>query len=272
MLDLKEDLKGQKSSYKIIECLFCNEYSSIFSAYNDLNQKVIIKSINKSNSNREDIIRFQRQIEIMLHLDHENVSKAIDVIDDVTFVMEYVKGNNLKKIVEKKSIEQNIILKIMIDIAKGLNYLHSKNIVHRDIKHSNIILNDKAVLVDFGISKNINDISITKDNALVGTVFFIPPEYSKYGLYDIRSDIYSLGITIYNCLTGVFPFEGKNIYHILNLIQEGKFIEPILLADISKGTNHTICKMIDKNPEERFQTPRELIDSILELSSFKNFF
>ncbi|MEN3015488.1 MAG: serine/threonine-protein kinase [bacterium] len=214
--------------------------------------------------------RIENEIQINKILSHPNIIKILDYNlenDQPYLVFEFVQGKSLTKILEeKKKLPLDKALNIWIQILEALDYAHQKGIVHRDLKPDNILIQDEKVkITDFGISKKINKtLNITQE--FVGTPWYMSPEQIKNQKVDNRSDIYSLGVIVYQMLTGKLPFDAsENIYAIFkahmfdtpistNLTFEDTYVPP----DIEK----IIRKMLEKEPKKRYQYCQEIIQDL----------
>lgn len=233
--------------------------------------KVLFPHLGKRKSTAK---RFLQEAEICKKLNHPNIVKGFDVgyeadQDFYFYVMEYVDGVTLSGYVKENGIlSEDLAIKIVEQMASALEQATRLNLVHRDIKPDNIILttNNDAKLCDLGLARNwAQDLSLTLTGAVMGTPFYISPEAAK-GVEDLdsRSDIYSLGATLYHLVIGEVPFKGKNSMEVLDLHKSDKEITaPISLrADLSPGLSAIIEKMMMKAVSDRYQNPSELIIDI----------
>jgi eukaryotic-like serine/threonine-protein kinase len=234
---------------------------------------VAIKILSPSVCSRLGFIeRFQGEIKNSAKLEHPNIITAFDAGCKSGFyylASSYVDGENLEQIlVRKKRIEEKVALKIALGIAEALSYAWSEfNLLHRDIKPSNIIIdkNDISKLMDMGLSKCVNeDPSLTYDGEIVGTPYYMSPEQAKGKTdLDLRSDIYSLGATLYHLVTGQLPFDGSNSVGILTKHITEPLVPPIERNNlITLEVNSLIIKMMEKTLASRIQTWYEVIGEI----------
>lgn len=204
-----------------------------------------------------------------IKLNHENIVKTYDAdkYEDSTYiVMEFVDGTTLSNILEqKKSLDQNKCIEIMLNVLNALNYASKNQIIHRDIKPGNIMITNKGVvkISDFGLAKVLNNIDKfeTQSGNLIGTPYYMSPEqYLDNTLVDHRSDIYSLGVTFYQILTGKLPFDGNSIVEVMMKHLKELPLEPKNLNNnISSSLSNIVLKMIEKDIDKRFQSYEELI-------------
>ena len=217
--------------------------------------------------------RFQREITSTQKLKHKNIIKGFDAgfVDGYYyFAMEYIDGTSLSSLIKKFGfIPEQQTMDIAIQVTSALNHAHSNNIVHRDIKPENILINKDNIIkiADFGLCKDITDPAITQVGIILGTINYISPEQAQ-GLedIDIRSDIYSLGITLFHTLTGQLPFSGFSaaVVRTKHVTDKIPYVR-IVKDDISNNLAAVINKMVQKEKAERYQTPGELLIDLLKV-------
>lgn len=230
-----------------------------------LNRLVAIKVLKQEYSTDATFVKkFRVEAQSAAGLSHPNIVNVYDVGEDdgVYFiVMELVQGITLKNYIDMKGkLDIREALSISVQIASGLSAAHENRIIHRDIKPQNIIMSrdGKVKVTDFGIAKVADSTTVTTTAA--GTVHYISPEQARGGYSDERSDIYSLGITMYEMVTGRVPFEGETnvavaLMHIQSEITPPRQLEPSIPVSFEK----IILKCTQKKPERRYASARELI-------------
>jgi len=252
--------------YKILEKLGEGGMGVVYLAEDTkLKRQVAIKFLpHHVSANDEERKRFEIEAQASAALNHPNIATihAIEESKDDTFiVMEYVEGIELKEKIKSGKIPINEAVNIAAQIAEGLDAAHKKGIVHRDIKSQNIMItNDgKVKVMDFGLAKMKGDLQLTKIGTTVGTVTYMSPEQAKGENIDNRTDIWSLGVVLYEMITGELPFKGDYeqaiIYSILNE-------EPGLDDNISEKFKIVINKILKKNPDDRYQHSKDLIHDL----------
>jgi predicted Ser/Thr protein kinase len=209
--------------------------------------------------------RFEREIETLRRLRHPNIVQMYDVgeVEELRFYcMEYVDGGSVEKRLE---VEGRLPLADAVDVAyqmaEALEYAHAQGIVHRDIKPANILLarDRTAKLTDFGVAKVMEATQATVTSGIVGTIEYLAPEQATGGAITPATDIYSLGVTLYEMVTGRPPFQAETPSQILNkqlhsLPEQPKYLRP----EIPDRLNNLILKMLEKQPERRISSAQAL--------------
>jgi eukaryotic-like serine/threonine-protein kinase len=217
--------------------------------------------------------RFRREMEIMSELTHDNIIKLSEYHEDeegMYLILEYFKGVEIDEYLKDTIgvFPEEKALPIMIQILHALSYAHNKNIVHRDIKPANILINEESLkikILDFGIAKMKDDISMeTKSGTQIGTVFYMSPEQVQGKILDTRSDIYSLGVTFYQMLTGMKPYFDLNTeYEIYSKIVNEDLPDPReIYPVITERMVNILRKALAKDPNDRFHTCEEFIAAL----------
>ncbi|PCJ52252.1 MAG: hypothetical protein COA79_24300 [Planctomycetota bacterium] len=248
----------------------------------NMDRKVAIKTLNANlASKKSNIKKFLKEAKSVAQLNHNNIVKGIDVGQNkgrYYFIMEYVDGPTIQKVLDDDGIvEETRALSIAKQMADAIRYINQANFVHRDIKPDNIILTSKGVpkLADLGLvlseddkddhdkSESLSASSTGVNTTFVGTPHYISPEQAQEQDVDFRSDIYSLGATLFHMVTGRTPFEGdRSIIIMTKHITEDVIPPNEINSVLSKGVNDLILKMMEKEPNDRQQSPEELIQDI----------
>ncbi len=255
--------------YEIIEKVGSGGMADVYKAKcHRLNRFVAIKVLKAEYSEDENFVdKFRGEAQSAAGLSHPNIVNVYDVGDDDGLhyiVMELVEGITLKSFIERKGkLEVKEALGISIQIAQGMEAAHANHIIHRDIKPQNIIISreGKVKVTDFGIAKAATSNTITS-NAM-GSVHYISPEQARGGYCDEKSDIYSLGITMYEMLTGRVPFTGDNTISVALLHIQGE-ATPLrdLEPSIPISIDMIVQKCMQKKPERRYTSVSELIKDL----------
>lgn len=253
--------------YEILSLVGSGGMADVYKAKDvRLNRYVAIKILREEyNQDKEFLERFDNEAKSIASLSHSNIVNIFDFgIDDGLryIVMELVDGITLKDYIKEKgklTIKETIGIAILI--AQGLEVAHAAGIIHRDIKPQNIIISEdgRVKITDFGIAKSANTNTIVAGNNY-GSVHYMSPEVVRGGFIDVRSDIYSLGVTIFEMLTGKLPFNGENDVSVaMNHIE--KDMAPLHTIDrnVPKAISMVIFKCMQKKPESRYKNVSELL-------------
>lgn len=252
--------------YEVIEKIGSGGMADVYRAKDHrLNRFVAVKILKSEyNEDTKFIAKFRQEAQAIACLSHPNIVGIYDVGEDKDmhfFVMEFVDGITLKKYIENKGkLTVREAVGISLQIANGLEAAHANHIIHRDIKPQNILISKDgtAKVSDFGIAKAASSNTITA-NAM-GSVHYISPEQARGGFSDEKSDIYSLGVTIYEMLSGTLPFTGESAVAIaLAHIQEDATPLEAIDATIPHGLSNIVGKCMQKKTELRYPTVADLI-------------
>lgn len=261
--------------YEIIEKIGEGGMATVYKAKcNVLKRKVAIKFLKDEFINDDEFIfKFKNEALSAGSLNQQNIINIYDVSEENNvpyIVMEYIEGENLKEVIkENGKIDKELMLDWSKQIALALKEAHSKKIIHRDIKSQNIMISKNGVKVtDFGIAKAVSSSTITAVGNIMGSVHYFSPEQARGGYIDERSDIYSLGIVMYEMLTGKVPFDGDSPVTIaLKHIQEEILFDDF--DDTPSEIKDVIRKATQKNPAKRYRTIEDLIDDIEYIQNSK---
>ena len=266
--------KGQKISdrYQIIKSIGEGGMANVYLAYDTiLERNVAVKVLRGDLANDEKFVRrFQREALQASSLSHPNIVEVYDVGEDngeYYIVMEYVEGKHLKGLLKKRGkLTIPEVVDIMIQVTSGLTVAHDSYIIHRDIKPLNIMILDNGLvkLTDFGIALAMNSTQLTQTNSVMGSVHYLPPEGASGKGATLQSDIYSLGILMYELLTGKLPFRGETAVEIaLKQLKEPMPSIRKEIPDIPQSIENIILRATAKNPKNRYADAREMHDDLL---------
>ena len=256
--------------YEIIEQIGTGGMSDVYKAKcHKLNRYVAIKVMKSEFSEDKTFVsKFRAEAQSVAGFTHPNVVNVYDVGDEngiYYIVMELIEGITLKKYIEKRGkLPFKEAVSIAIQVANGLDAAHKHHIVHRDIKPQNIIISKegKVKVTDFGIAKVASSSTINSSSTM-GSVHYISPEQARGGYSDERSDIYSLGITIFEMLTGTVPFDGDSTVAVaVQHIQDEIPAPSTVAADIPVSIDKIVLKCTQKKPDRRYQSAAELITDL----------
>jgi len=266
--------------YRILESVGRGGMARVYRAYHpQLDRYVAIKVLRSDLAEDAEFrARFQREARAVAALRHPNIVRVhdFDAQDDVCYmVMELLEGDTLKTRLNSyrlygEQMPWGESIRVLLDILDGLAYAHSEGMIHRDLKSSNILLTrqGQAVIADFGIAQIVGGTQYTATGALMGTVEYMAPEQGRDGHSDARSDIYSLGIVLYEMLTQHPPFEADTPLAVL-LKHVNDPLPPLRTCNpaIPEPLERVIRTALDKEPEARYQTAAEMRQALLEAAA-----
>ena len=229
--------------------------------------------------NEDFVLRFFKEAKFIGRLSHPNIVTVYDVGRDhgtIYIAMEYLQGQAFNEVIRSGGLNVEKIIDITLQVADALGYAHNKGIVHRDIKPSNIILTDEGgvKLTDFGIARSEDSTAAqqTQTGVILGTPFYMSPEQVMGKRVDGRSDLFSLGVILYELIVGRKPFEGDHFTAIFRAITDDIPVVPLKIdASIPPSLSDLIMKALSKNPDERFQTGKEMGDALKSCLKIKEF-
>lgn len=234
-----------------------------------LGRDVAVKILHEESAGDTTYVeRFRREAKAVAQLNHPNVVAVYDwghTISDTSggrsdyyMVMEYVPGPNLKEVVRARGpLPEDEALNIAAQIASALEVAHEHGLVHRDVKPHNVLIapNGRAKVADFGIAHDAGLTELTRTNIVPGTAHYLSPEQAQRAVLDGRSDIYSLGVVLYEMLTGRVPFEGRSLVDVaLQHVHDKPAPPRKVRPELSRATEAIVLKALEKDPKKRFQT------------------
>ena len=266
-------VKGQKINdrYQIIKTIGEGGMANVYLAYDTiLDRNVAVKVLRGDLATDEKFVRrFQREALSASSLSHPNIVEVYDVGEDngsYYIVMEYIEGKQLKQLLKKRGkLTLNEVVDIMSQVTDGMSAAHDSYIIHRDIKPQNIMILENGLIkiTDFGIAMALNSTQLTQTNSVMGSVHYLPPEQASGKGATIQSDVYSMGILMYELLTGELPFRGDNAVEIaLKQIKEPVPSIREKIESIPQSIENIILKATAKNPKNRYADAREMYDDL----------
>lgn len=268
-MDLQGKILGNR--YEILEKIGTGGMATVYRAKcHVLKREVAVKILrDEFTTDNEFIKRFNVEAQSAASLTHQNIVSVYDVGHEGNLyyiVMELIKGKTLKEIiVEDGALSWKWAVDLAVQIARGLEKAHRNNIVHRDIKPHNIIITEEGVakVTDFGIAKAVSNSTITAFGSTTGSVHYFSPEQAKGGHTDAKSDIYSLGVVMYEMVTGRVPFDADTPVSVALKHMQEEPVEPIVFnKDIPVSLNKIILKAMQKEPSMRYQNATEMITDL----------
>ena len=260
--------------YEILEKIGTGGMATVYKAKcRVLNRYVAVKILKDEFANDSEFIkRFQVEAQSAASLSHPNIVSIFDVGNDNGMhyiVMELIEGKTLKEIItEKGKLPWRDAVKIAAQIASGLSHAHKNHIIHRDIKPHNIIITKDGVakVTDFGIAKAVSNSTINAFGSTIGSVHYFSPEHARGGYTDEKSDIYSLGVVLYEMCTGRLPFDAETPVSVAIKHLQEKPVEPIEInKDIPDGLNAIIMKAMQKEASNRYASADKMYDDLMKL-------
>lgn len=261
--------------YEILEEVGNGGMATVYKAKDHvLNRYVAVKVLKDEYTTDSDFIkRFNTEAQSAASLSHANIVSIYDVGHEEEnnlyyIVMELVKGKTLKEIIKKDgTLSWKWAVNIAIQIASALEVAHKNGIIHRDIKPHNIIITEDGVakVTDFGIAKAVSNSTMTAFGTTIGSVHYFSPEQAKGGITDAKSDLYSLGVVMYEMLTGKVPFDADTPVSIALKHMQEEATEPIEInPEIPTAVNQIVIKAMKKDPIERYQSATEMIRDLTQ--------
>lgn len=246
--------------------------ANVYLAYDTiLDRNVAVKVLRGDLATDEKFVRrFQREALSASNLYHPNIVQIYDFDSEdgqYYIVMEYVEGKTLKQLLKRRgSLTITEVIDIMSQVTDGMAHAHDSYIIHRDIKPQNIMILDNGMIkiTDFGIAMALNSTQLTQTNSVMGSVHYLPPEQAAGKGSTIRSDIYSMGILMYELLTGQVPYKGDNAVEIaLKHLKEPLPSIRKILPELPQSIENIILKATAKNPQNRYKDAREMHQDII---------
>ncbi|HEY6930891.1 MAG TPA: serine/threonine-protein kinase, partial [Thermoanaerobaculia bacterium] len=237
-----------------------------------LNREVAVKLISSSDLTPELEGRFQREAQLVAQMDHPAIVPIHDLGRDqgsLFFVMPLVSGTNLQRLIRDQSLRLGEVVDIGIQAAEALEYSHSRGVVHRDIKPANIMVTRddagsgaRVRVMDFGLAHSATESRLTKTGTLVGTVAYLSPEQVASRAFDGRSDVYSLGVVLYECLVGEPPFTGEVQSILYRIVHEIPQSPRALGAEIREELEDIVLRCLAKDPAKRPQKAGQVAEAL----------
>lgn len=254
--------------YEIIENIGNGGMATVYKAKDrTLNRFVAVKILRDEFTTDEEFIkRFNSEAQAVASLTNPNIVSVYDVGHEGSLyyiVMELVQGKTLKEVIQEEGrLSWKWSVKVAIQIAQALETAHKNNIIHRDIKPHNIIITEDGVakVTDFGIAKAVSNSTITAFGTTLGSVHYFSPEHARGGFTDAKSDLYSLGVVMYEMVTGKVPFDADTPVSVALMHMQDKPVEPIKLnPSIPVSVNKIIMKAMQKDTNYRYQSASEML-------------
>jgi serine/threonine-protein kinase len=218
--------------------------------------------------------RFVREIRLQASMNHPNIASlhnALRVDNQLLMIMEFVEGQTLAEVVRGGPLRPLPAIEVMAQVLSALDYAHSRGVVHRDVKPSNIIITGQGIvkLMDFGIARGVDDFGVlTQAGAAIGSMYYMAPEQVTGGKVDGRSDVYAAAVTLYEILTGERPIKGKTAAEVMEGQLRQQPLYPKLLSPaVSDDLSRMIMKALEKQPSSRYHSAGEFREELLRVQA-----
>lgn len=264
-------------NYKILKSIGKGGMAQVYTAVQgSLDRVVVIKQM-KRNLDGETQVRFKREAKICANLNHKNIVEIYDYFregGEHYLVMEYIEGLSLADIIEKEApLHPVLAASIAREVCLALVCAHKNGIIHRDIKPMNILISKEGIikLTDFGVARDIDAPELTSTGAIIGTPFYMSPEQAGGGKVNFQSDIFSLGVVLYEMVTGEKPFVAEGSQGIISKICRGKYKSPFWLdPHHSLRLSRIINKAMKRNPKARYKSAEDMLKALNSFLGWKN--
>ncbi len=267
-------MRESNEKYEIIETIATGGMAVLYKAIQvSLNRTVVIKKLHPHLAADKNFVeRFEREAAILGQMSHPNIVNIIDYFikdEDYYIVLEYIEGFSLSDLIAKQgALPLSVAVYILQEMLRGLSYAHSNKVLHRDIKPDNIMVEKKSAMIkltDFGLATGESFKDLTRPGGYIGTVAYLAPEIIKGEKPSIQSDIYSVGLTFCEMLTGINPMKGDSEYDVINKILYHKKIDLDLPPTMPETVKDIFNKMIEFDKNKRYDNCKEILDDIEDL-------
>jgi serine/threonine-protein kinase len=268
---MSEDMIGtRKGDYEILGVLGVGGMGKVYRVRNVLSDRIeAMKVLLPNLVDQKDLAdRFLREIKVLASLSHPNIAAlrtALTIDNQLVMIMEYVEGQTLSARVGQGAIPIDEALNYIGQVLAALSYAHKQQVIHRDIKPANMMLTPEGVikLMDFGIARSGADMGLTVTGTTLGSLSYMSPEQVKCAPVDARSDLYSLGVSLYEMVTGQRPFQADSHFSILQAHLRELPKPPMeLRPELPEAVSEIILKAMEKDPAQRFQSADAFLDAV----------
>ena len=275
---MSENTPQRIGDYEIIRELGHGGMGRVYLARNVISDRVeAMKVLLPDLAGRGDFVaRFMREIKTLASLDHPNIAAlrtAFTSGEQFIMIMEYVEGVTLAQRLEQGAFSTSDALNYTGQVLSALSYAHGKHVIHRDIKPGNMMLTPQGVvkLMDFGLARSADDIGLTATGSTLGSLDYASPEQVQSQPTDERSDLYSLGVSLYQMVTGKRMFSATSSFSIMRAQVSETPPQPIeVMPTLSRGLNDVIVRAVAKDPAQRFQSADAFSSALLQTSAADN--
>jgi len=256
--------------YRLVDLLGAGGMGEVYrGVHTKIGRVVAVKVLSQANRGPEFLDRFLNEARIQSRLQHPNIATLYDFLEfnnQPCIIMEFIEGETLcDRVQSRGAIPAREAINLFVPILNALGYIHSQGITHRDIKSSNVKISTsgQVKLLDFGIAKEESSPALTQAGGFIGTLQYLSPEQLKGGYADARSDIWALGILLYEMVTGFMPFEANTIGELYEKVNRVEYTRPTALnQNIPRQVEAVISKCLKKNPSDRYQTAQDMLHDL----------
>ncbi len=269
------EVGSRVGDYEVLQILGAGGMGRVYKVRNVISERVeAMKVLLPDLDGDPDLAnRFMREIKVQASLDHPNIAvlhTALRIENQLLMLMEFVEGVTLENLMAAGPIPIGQAVDYMTQVLSALSYAHARGVIHRDLKPANMMITADGVvkLMDFGIARMQQDRKLTQTGQTVGSLYYMSPEQIKGGLdLDARSDLYSLGVSLYEVCTGARPFQGDSEYSIMSAHLQANPPPPIQVApNLPPALSEIILLSLEKDPAKRFQTADAMRSALLSVS------
>jgi serine/threonine protein kinase len=263
--------------YEVVSCLGAGSMGMVYACrHRDLQGQLVAAKVlfNEVASDAIAAARFKNEILASYGVSHPNVVRAYEFVRDgdlIAYTMEFVGGGDLADRMSRSDLLSIAeIIRLLSQMAAGVQAIHDAGIVHRDLKPENILLTNEGTvkIADFGIARKTDGPKLTEHGGVVGTLEYVSPEYMLRSQVDWRSDIYAMGVLAYELITGEPPFKGDSAYASISMRLQTDAAPPSRFrAECPNGLDRIILKALQRDPENRYQSALELFQDLQEVAS-----
>src|ERR1039458_1807443 len=266
-----EFIIGQRlGDYEILGQLGAGGMGKVYKVRNVISERVEAMKVLLANlaGQKELADRFLREIKLLATLDHPHIAalrNALTLDNQLVMIMEYVEGSTLASRLHQEVLPPADAVNYSEQLLSALSYAHHLNVIHRDVKPANMMLTPQGVvkLMDFGIARPNNDAGMTVTGTTLGSLNYMSPEQVRGESVDQRSDLYSMGVSLYEMVTGQLPFRGHSNYSVMSAHLQEPPPPPITVRpDLPKGLNDIILMAMAKEPQNRFQSAEAFANAL----------
>ena len=262
--------------YRLVDLLGAGGMGEVYrGVHTKIGRVVAVKVLSQTSQGPEFLERFLNEARIQSRLQHPNIATLYDFLEfnnQPCIIMELVEGQTLSDMIQARgALPAREAIALINPIVSAIGYIHSQGITHRDIKSSNVKISPsgQVKLLDFGIAKSDSSPALTQTGGFIGTLQYLSPEQLKGGFADTRSDIWALGVLLYEMVTGFMPFEANTIGELYEKVSRVEYTRPTALNQaVPARVESVISRCLKKNASERYQNAQEMLDDLARAGDY----